>query len=71
MGEVRLVLRPLVKREGEDDVPVPLDGSADPRTFTLDSDLSQIISPPGGNDESGKDSVQVVRGASAAQEETQ
>lgn len=79
MGELRLVLRPLAK-EGEADatasaatplgqeglVATPVDDLSQ-RTFTLDSDLSQIIAAPGGTG-SGADSVtsvNVVRGSTA------
>lgn len=72
MGELRLVLRPLAKpadeasKDGE--APVTAASEADQRTFTLDSDLSQIIAAPGGTGAAGSDtvtSVQVVRGTTA------
>lgn len=87
MGELRLVLRPLAK-EGEavganpsengkpsdvTDINATALSDRDQRTFTLDSDLSQIISAPGGS--TSKDgapavtSVQVVRGTSATEAE--
>lgn len=82
MGELRLVLRPLSKTEEdaaaegqEGVVAAPLTGAAeaDQRTFTLDSDLSQIISAPGGGTGSAAGagvptSVSVIRGSAAAVE---
>jgi pilus assembly protein CpaB len=78
MGEVRLVLRPLTKQDQGDGEKapsaevvatplVPGAEAADARTFTLDSDLSQIIAPPGGtsSSSSGGGSIQVVRGQSS------
>ena len=43
-------------------------GAVDNRTFTLDSDLSQIIAAPGGTDTENKTvtSVQVIRGSSVS-----
>ena len=76
MGELRLVLRPLA-REGEGEVssdpagqPVAMpvvDDAQDKRTFSLDSDVSQIITPPGGDKSgaTGSGSIQVVRGPTA------
>lgn len=88
MGEVRLVLRPLAKATEEAEqggeaqavtaTPTPMLGpdgqpiGPDGRTFTLDSDLSQIISPPGGST-SGSNaggSIQVVRGNQSQEAET-
>lgn len=73
MGELRAVLRSMVREDGTSESaadPAKLVGvaatDADQRTFTLDSDLSQIIAPPGGDpaDSSTKTSnaIQLVRG---------
>ena len=72
MGEVRLLLRSMVKNQEEDaakaDTLSGLLGTVDltgvERTFTLDSDLSQIITAPTGGEGDQKGSgVQVVRGS--------
>ena len=77
MGELRLVLRPLSVEEGEaaegQAAPSAVVGGAveeDKRTFTMDSDLSQIISAPGnGTGANGSPStISVIRGSSAAVE---
>ncbi len=75
MGELRAVLRSMVREDGStensNDPTAP--DSAQPtanQTFTLDSDLSQVISPPGGAGlgASGADgSVQLVRGNTATE----
>lgn len=73
MGELRAVLRSMVREDGTSEAtadPAKLVGAAatdaEQRTFTLDSDLSQIIAPPGGDpaDSSTKTSnaIQLVRG---------
>lgn len=77
MGELRLILRPLAKsaddasKDGSSgtSLVMPVVSDADQRTFTLDSDLSQIIAAPGGTGAAGSDtvtSVQVVRGTTSA-----
>lgn len=77
MGELRLVLRPLSKSDdaaanGSNDgastaVVTPVT-DAEQRTFSLDSDLSQIIAPPGGDGSGTGDAsvVQVVRGSTTS-----
>lgn len=52
--------------------PSPLQQAAGPeeRTFTLDSDLSQIVSPPAGGDDKGGSRIQVVRGSQSADVES-
>ncbi len=68
MGELRLLLRPLAASENTD---VTTDTMADPRTFTIDSDLSQIIAPPAGSDSQGTaGSVQLIRGTTKSTELT-
>lgn len=75
MGELRAVLRSMVREdgtaEGANDPTAPDTAQVDSaeQTFTLDSDLSQVITPPGisgsaanGSNVSG--SVQLVRGNS-------
>jgi pilus assembly protein CpaB len=70
MGELRLLLRPLTKTEDEavatpDGAPTATATEAtDTRTFTIDSDVSQIIAPPGGSEAGASTggSVQLVRG---------
>lgn len=72
IGELRLLLRPLAKSEeegGEGMLELP---GEDKRTFTMDSDLSQIIAPPGGTGvDNGKVAVvQVVRGSASVDAQT-
>lgn len=72
MGELRLVLRPLAQTEDAAAQPAadPTGATpvADERTFTMDSDLSQIIAAPGGTNSNGTTTVsvvQVVRGTTS------
>lgn len=78
MGELRAVLRSMVREDGtteKSNDPTSSDptlADSAQQTFTLDSDLSQVISPPGGNgigatggNVSG--SVQLVRGSAASE----
>lgn len=72
MGEVRLALRSMVRNKdggdglgGESGLVGILDSvdlTGMERTFTLDSDLSQIISPPTGGEEERSSGLQVIRG---------
>ncbi len=69
MGEIRLVLRALAKTEdGAEAALQPAD--ADERTYTMDYNLSQVISSAGGtaDDKDGQVSsmIQVVRGGQGA-----
>ncbi len=81
MGELRLTLRSVVVDENapqEAGADAALGGSTSPtsallqpggtedRTFTLDSDLSQIVAPPAGGDDKGGSRIQVVRGSQSA-----
>lgn len=69
MGEIRLVLRALAKTEDGADATLQPAG-ADERTYTMDYNLSQVISSAGGtaDDKDGQVSsmIQVVRGGQGA-----
>jgi pilus assembly protein CpaB len=77
MGELRAVLRSMVREDGTtesaNDATKPVDPAVtglEQRTFTLDSDLSQIIAPPGGDpadaDAKTSNAIQLVRGNAAS-----
>lgn len=79
MGELRLLLRPLTKQEGEAVVATPEGApttvaaeATDARTFTIDSDVSQIIAPPGGTEagSAAGASIQLVRGKDKTTEQS-
>lgn len=74
MGELRTVLRSMVVDGSSAEAGAPV--AAEQRTFTLDSDLSQIIAPPGDSengDQNGNasgSSIQLIRGNTTTDVET-
>lgn len=61
MGELRVILRPLAQKASEEGA---TEEKETERTFTIDSDLSQVISSPtgGAGNVNGGGSIQIVRG---------
>lgn len=70
MGELRVILRPLAQKAGADGS-LEEDKSTE-RTFTIDSDLSQVITSPtgGAGNVNGGGSIQIVRGNTSVNAET-